>query len=73
MAIKGAIIGDIIGSQFEFHNIYADKKIAPQDIVVYANKDTICCGYNDNKTAILLTDKEYLEVENFPRFLQMPY
>lgn len=57
MAIKGAIIGDIIGSQFEFHNIYADKKIAPQDIVVYANKDTICCGYNDNKTAILLTDK----------------
>ena len=57
MAIKGAIIGDIIGSQFEFHNIYADKKIAPQDIVLYANKDTICCGYNDNKTAILLTDK----------------
>ena len=57
MAIKGAIIGDIIGSQFEFHNIYTDKKIEPQDIVLYADKDTICCGYNDNKTAILLTDK----------------
>ena len=49
MAIKGAIIGDIIGSQFEFYNIYADKKIAPQDIVLYANEGTICCGYNVDK------------------------
>ena len=57
MAIKGAIIGDIIGSQFEFHNIYADKKIAPQDIVLYANEGTICCGYNVDKTALLLTEK----------------
>lgn len=58
MAIKGAIIGDIIGSAFEFNNILAKDKILPQDIVLYIKDGAICCGRNDNKTAILST-KDY--------------
>lgn len=57
MAIKGAIIGDIVGSPFEFNNIYAKQNIKPQDIVLKVDKGTIYCGYNDDKTTILLTDK----------------
>ena len=57
MAIKGAIIGDIVGSPFEFNNIYAKQNIKPQDIVLKVNKGTIYCGYNDDKTTILSTKK----------------
>ena len=53
MAIKGAIIGDIVGSPFEFNNIYAKQNIKPQDIVLKVDKGTIYCGYNDDKTTIL--------------------
>lgn len=55
MAIKGAIIGDIIGSAFEFNNILAKENIRPQDIVLSIKDGTIYCGINDNKTAILST------------------
>ena len=44
MAIKGAIIGDIVGSPFEFNNIYAKQNIKPQDIVLKVDKGTIYCG-----------------------------
>ena len=57
MAIKGAIIGDIVGSPFEFNNIYAKQNIKPQDIVLKVDKGTIYCGYNDDKTTILSTKK----------------
>ena len=38
MAIKGAIIGDIVGSPFEFNNIYAKQNIKPQDIVFFIDR-----------------------------------
>ena len=57
MAIKGAIIGDIVGSPFEFNNIYAKQNIKPQDIVLKVDKGTIYCGYNDDKSAVLLSKK----------------
>lgn len=57
MAIKGAIIGDIIGSAFEFNNVLAKENVMPQDIVLSVNNGTIYCGRNDDKIAILLTEK----------------
>ena len=45
MAIKGAIIGDIVGSPFEFNNIYAKQNIKPQDIVLKVDKGTIKALY----------------------------
>lgn len=55
MALKGAIIGDIVGSAFEFDNPLAKEKVAPQDIVIKADNGTIYCGKNDDKTTILST------------------
>ena len=55
MALKGAIIGDIIGSKFEFNNLFTNEKIAPQDIVVQYKNNTIYCGKIDDKTPILST------------------
>ena len=72
MAIKGAIIGDIVGSPFEFNNIYAKQNIKPQDIVLKVDKGTIYCGYNDDNIVVfsllfyILTDL-FLGVNTFSR------
>ena len=66
MAIKGAIIGDIVGSPFEFNNIYAKQNIKPQDIVLKVDKGTIYCGYND---LLWLQSMLFCTISHLQRFM----
>lgn len=57
MALKGAIIGDIVGSAFEFDNQIAKNKQTPSQISIKWTKNGVLCSKSDDKTPILSTQK----------------
>lgn len=57
MALKGAIIGDIVGSAFEFDNQIAKNKQTPSQISIKWTNNGVLCSKSDDKRIILSTQE----------------